>query len=67
LKTLVGYTFGPQKRAHEFCGICGVALFGRAEGPTRAINVRGINNIALAELQLTKYDGKADLPLYEVQ
>ncbi|KAJ7248379.1 Mss4-like protein [Mycena rebaudengoi] len=64
---LVGYTFGPKKLAHEFCGICGVSLFGRSEGPTLGINVRTINGIALAELQLKKHDGKATLPLYEVQ
>ncbi|KAJ7202435.1 hypothetical protein C8J57DRAFT_1410046, partial [Mycena rebaudengoi] len=64
---LVGYTFRPKKLAHEFCEICGVSLFGRSKGPTLGINVRTINGIALAELQLKKYDGKATLPLYEVQ
>jgi hypothetical protein len=65
---LVGYTFGPKKVAHEFCGICGVSLFERFdESPELAINVRTMNDLALAELQLKKEDGKADLPLYEVQ
>jgi hypothetical protein len=63
---LVRYTFGPKRVGHEFCGICGVAVF-EPSGPTLAINVRTMNDIVIAELLLEKLDGKADLPLYEVQ
>ncbi|KAJ7279699.1 Mss4-like protein [Mycena rebaudengoi] len=66
---LVGYTFAKKTVEHQFCGNCGVALFERYQPRFRtlAINVRTMNDLVLAEVQIEKEDGKKDLPLYEVQ
>ncbi|KAJ7248443.1 glutathione-dependent formaldehyde-activating enzyme [Mycena rebaudengoi] len=65
LSALVEYAFGPKKRIHGFCNICGVAIRERflIEGDKRmAINVRTMNGLDLDSLAVEKFDGKALLP-----
>lgn len=69
LNSLVEYKFGPKMVCHGFCGICGVAIRERflADGATdTALNVRTMNGLDVAALEIIKLDGKADFPAYEV-
>ncbi|KAJ7510718.1 Mss4-like protein [Mycena galericulata] len=70
LDSLVEYTFGRRDTYHGFCGVCGVAIRERYVGGDRdrrmALNVRTMNEVDLATLEITTYDGKALLPPYEV-
>ncbi|KAJ7510696.1 Mss4-like protein [Mycena galericulata] len=63
------YTFGKREVYHGFCGICGVAICERfvdEDDHTVALNVHTMNGVDLAALEITKDDGKALLPPYEV-
>ncbi|KAJ7094383.1 Mss4-like protein [Mycena epipterygia] len=64
LDSLVEYMFGLKTTRHGFCKTCGVAI--REVGRTTALNVRTMNGLDVAALEMIKLDGKADLPLYEV-
>jgi hypothetical protein len=69
---LVDYTFGSKTVVHQFCGICGVALFEKFLNPASrfrectAINVRTTNELPAKEVRIQKTEGKSDLPLYQV-
>ncbi|KAJ7510697.1 glutathione-dependent formaldehyde-activating enzyme [Mycena galericulata] len=70
LDSVAEYTFGRRDTYHGFCGVCGVAIYERFVGEGRdyrmALNVRTMNEVDLAALEITKGDGKALLPPYEV-
>ncbi|KAJ7094382.1 Mss4-like protein [Mycena epipterygia] len=68
LDSLVEYKFGPKLKCHGFCKTCGVAIRERfiAVGHLTALNVRTMNGLDVAALEMIKLDGKADLPAYEV-
>ncbi|KAJ7834601.1 Mss4-like protein [Mycena leptocephala] len=67
LDSLAEYTFGRKLVYHKFCTICGVAIGGGlVAGRTTALNVRTMNGLDLSALEITKWDGKASLPAYEV-
>ncbi|HWU24142.1 MAG TPA: GFA family protein [Candidatus Paceibacterota bacterium] len=58
---LTEYRFNTQKLAHKFCSVCGVESFAYGEQngtPTRAINVRTIDDIDLDALTRKKVNGK---------
>lgn len=59
--SLTEYRFNKQTIAHQFCSICGIGPFASAnfEGkPTRAINVRTIDDVDLDALTRKKVNGK---------
>ena len=66
LDALVEYGFAKKTTLHGFCGTCGVAIRERfVDDPEMALNVRTMNGLDLAGLETKKYDGKAQLPVYE--
>ncbi|KAJ7094381.1 Mss4-like protein [Mycena epipterygia] len=70
LDSLVEYKFGPKTVCHGFCKTCGVAVCERFLEVGRidtALNVRTINGLDVASLEIIKLNGKEEyLPLYEV-
>ncbi|KAJ7770990.1 glutathione-dependent formaldehyde-activating enzyme [Mycena maculata] len=70
LDSLVEYSFGQKESIHGFCGTCGVAIRERFDGSdfdwTTAINIRTMNGLDMAAMDITMDDGKARLPVYEV-
>jgi hypothetical protein len=59
---LTDYQFGKQKVHHLFCKTCGVKSFARGEGPHGpmvAVNVRCLDDVDLAQVPTTFYDGKS--------
>ncbi|KAJ7770988.1 glutathione-dependent formaldehyde-activating enzyme [Mycena maculata] len=70
LDSLVEYTFGLKRTYHGFCGTCGVAInerFPTADREWRtALNIRTMNGVDLAAIDLELHDGKAKLPVYQV-
>ena len=60
--TLTDYQFGKKKIHHLFCQSCGVGSFSRGLAPngdeTFAINVNCLDDVDVATLQLTPFDGK---------
>ena len=58
---LTDYQFG-KKRIHLFCQSCGVGSFSRGLAPngdeTAAINVNCVDDVDVATLKLTPFDGK---------
>ncbi|KAJ7455795.1 hypothetical protein FB451DRAFT_1048679, partial [Mycena latifolia] len=74
LDSLAEYAYGNITTYHGFCKTCGVAIRERflpgAPEPKwsdgTALNIRVINGLDLAALEVERYNGKADLPAYEV-
>jgi hypothetical protein len=61
---LADYQFAKRVIHHLFCKTCGVGSFSRGQSPehsheTIAINVRCLDDIDLAALTLTPFDGKS--------
>lgn len=60
---LATYTFNTHKIQHHFCGNCGIHTFGEGMDPagnaTAAVNVRCLENIDLAKLQIHQFDGRS--------
>ncbi|KAJ7770994.1 glutathione-dependent formaldehyde-activating enzyme [Mycena maculata] len=66
--SIVEYTFGKRETYHGFCGTCGVAIYERYLGDASvktALNVRTMNELDLASMEIKMLDGKAFLPAYE--
>lgn len=63
VKDLSDYQFGKKRIHHLFCGNCGVGSFSRGKGADGqemiAINVRCLDEVDLASLKLTPFDGKS--------
>ena len=59
---LTDYQFNKKIVHHLFCSTCGVGSFGRGTSSdgsaTIAINARCLDNIDVAALTITEYDGK---------
>ena len=57
------YTFNTHKLEHHFCSTCGTAPFSEGVDPKGnpmvSINVRCLDNIDLATLKITPFDGKS--------
>ena len=57
------YQFGKRTIHHLFCPICGVGSFSRGTAPDGgkmvALNVRCLDDIDIAALRLTPYDGRS--------
>lgn len=55
------YTFGAHAIRHQFCATCGCAPFGEGTGPDGkpmvAINLRCAEDVDLAEIAVTPFDG----------
>ena len=62
-ENLSTYTFNQHRVKHRFCATCGVAPFGEgADGKGRstvAVNVRCLEGIDPAALQIDHFDGKS--------
>ncbi len=61
--TLTDYQFNTHNIHHNFCNVCGVGSFARGTrpdgAPMAAINVRCLDDIDLASVKTTKFDGKS--------
>ncbi|KAJ7461998.1 Mss4-like protein [Mycena latifolia] len=69
LDSLAEYTFGGRQTYHGFCKVCGVAIRERFDVPERldtALNVRTMNGLDVASLEISMYDGKANGEPYAV-
>ncbi len=57
------YTFNKHKIKHRFCAKCGIHPYGEALDPkgnhVAAINIRCLEDIDLAGIPVTHYDGRA--------
>ncbi len=62
-ENLTDYQFNKMIIHHLFCKTCGVSSFSRGKGPDGsdmvAVNLRTIDDIDIASLSLTEYDGKS--------
>lgn len=60
---LTTYTFGKGAIQHKFCPTCGIHPFGEgadpAGQPMAAINVRCLDDVDLASLEVKSFDGKS--------
>ncbi|KAF7352264.1 GFA domain-containing protein [Mycena venus] len=70
LESAVEYTFAKGGSHHGFCKICGVSVYERFVGTHQdnksALNVRTMNDLDLAALEIEQLDGKSLLPAYDV-
>jgi hypothetical protein len=61
--SLSDYQFGKHVVHHLFCSACGIRSFARGTGPDgsemRAINVRCLDDVDVAALTLTPFNGKS--------
>lgn len=66
VEAMTTYRFNTHTIKHNFCPVCGCAPFGEGtdrSGVTQAaVNVRCLDGIRLASLQIKKFDGRS-LPL----
>lgn len=57
------YTFNQHRIKHRFCPTCGIHPYGEGTGPDgkpmAAINIRCLENVDLATLPITEYDGRS--------
>ena len=57
------YTFNKHHILHRFCPTCGIHPFGEATdpkgNPMAAVNIRCLEDIDLAAIAVTHYDGKS--------
>jgi hypothetical protein len=59
---LKDYQFGKKTIHHLFCPQCGVGAFSRgasSQGEMIAVNVRCLDDVDLADLKVTPFDGKS--------
>jgi hypothetical protein len=60
---LTDYQFNTHNIHHTFCSVCGVGAFARGTtrdgAPMAAINVRCLDDLDLATVTTTKFDGKS--------
>ena len=60
---LTDYQFNTHNIHHNFCSTCGVGSFARGTNPDgtamAAINVRCLDDLDLATVKTTKFDGKS--------
>ena len=61
-RDIATYTFNKHLIRHHFCPTCGIAPFGEGKDPktgdaTVAINVRCLDGVDLAALEVIPYDG----------
>jgi hypothetical protein len=60
---LTDYQFNHLVIHHLFCRVCGVKSFARGVGrdgaPTVAVNTRCLDNVDVAKLNVTAFDGKS--------
>jgi hypothetical protein len=58
---LTTYTFNKHVVQHHFCRTCGCAPFGEGKGPDGtaivAVNLRCIDDLDLATIKITEFDG----------
>ena len=61
--SLVDYQFNKHLIQHHFCKVCGVKSFARGKRPDGvemvAINTRCLDNVDVAGLTITQFDGKS--------
>jgi hypothetical protein len=57
------YTFNKHVIRHRFCPVCGIHVYGEgtdAKGePMAAVNIRCLEDVALDEVPVTPFDGRA--------
>jgi hypothetical protein len=57
------YTFNKHVIQHRFCPVCGIHPYGEGTDPkgqrTAAINIRCLEDIDLASIPVTHYDGRS--------
>lgn len=62
-ENLASYSFGKETIKHRFCPKCGIHPYGEGTGPSgapmAAINVRCLEAVDLAKLQVKHYDGRS--------
>ncbi len=60
---MTDYQFNTRTIHHLFCATCGIASFGRGRGKDGiegvAVNVRCLDDVDIASLTLTPYDGRS--------
>jgi hypothetical protein len=60
---LKDYQFGKKTIHHLFCAQCGVGAFSRGQNPNGgemvAVNVRCLDDVDIAALKLTPFDGRS--------
>lgn len=60
---LTDYQFNKMNVHHLFCSVCGISSFGHGTGPggvnMNAINVRCLDDVDVASLTVTPFDGKS--------
>jgi hypothetical protein len=63
LEDLKDYQFGKKTIHHLFCAQCGVGAFSRGQNPNGgemiAVNVRCLDDVDIAALKLTPFDGRS--------
>ena len=60
VEALATYRFGTMTAQHHFCRTCGVAAFyvPRSHPDKIDVNVRCLDDVAVAELAVTRFDGR---------
>lgn len=61
--TLTDYRFNSKVISHQFCSVCGIKSFASGVGPggvpTRAVNVRCLDDVDLGAVPTRAFDGKS--------
>ena len=61
-ESLTDYQFNQRVIHYLFCRVCGIRSFGRGEGPDGpmvGVNVRCLDDVDLARLDVQHFDGKS--------